>query len=92
MGVCSIGSGQFRGEMKAKDIGINRDEQVSIAMTKNVTDILTITPRGEIVTKGIPFVIYIIMPNLGAEDLDKWRKLWTYFNSYWMSSMDFVAT
>ena len=37
-------------EMKANDIGI-RDEQVSMAMTKNVMDILTVIPRGEFLQK-----------------------------------------
>ena len=77
--------------IKVKGIGI-RDEQVSMTMTRNVMDILTIIPRGEIATKGIPFVIYILEPNLGAEDLEKWGKFWTYLNSYWLSSIDFVAT
>ena len=77
--------------MKAKDIGI-RDEQISMAMTKYVMDILTIISRGKIATKGIPFVRSILEPNLGAEDLEKWGKFWTYFNNYWISSMDFVAT
>ena len=77
--------------MKAKDIDI-RDEQFSMVMTKNVIDILTIIPRGKIATKGIPFVRSILEPNLGAEDLKKWGKLWMYFNSYWMSLMDFFAT
>ena len=63
-----------------------------MAMTKNVLYILTIIPRREIATKGIPFVRYILKLNLGAEDLEKWRKFWTYFSSYWMSSMAFVAT
>ena len=60
-------------------------------MTKNVMEILNIIPRREIATKGIPFVRSIIEPNLGAEDLEKWGKFWTYFNIYWMSSMDFVT-
>ena len=77
--------------MKAKDIGI-RDEQISMAMTKNVMEILTVIPRGEISIKGIPFVRSILEPNLGAEDLEKWGKFWKYFNSYWMSSMDIIAT
>ena len=46
-------------KMKAKYIGI-RDEKVSMAMTKSVMYILTIIPRGEIATKGIPFVGYIL--------------------------------
>ena len=62
-----------------------------MAMTKNVIDILTIIPRGEIATKGILFVRSILEPNLGEEDLEKWGKLWTYFNSYWMSSMAFFC-
>ena len=74
-----------------KYIGI-REEQVSMVMTKNVMDILTIIPIGDISIKWIPFVRYIIEPNLGAEDAEKWGKLWTYFNSYWISLMAFVAT
>ena len=38
-------------EMKANKIVI-RDEQVSMAMTKNVMDILTVIPRGKFVQKG----------------------------------------
>ena len=53
-----------------KDIGI-RDEQVSMTMTKNVMDILSIIPRGKIATKGITFVRSILKSNLEAEDLDK---------------------
>ena len=75
--------------MKTKDIGI-RSEQVSMAMTKKIMDILTIIPRGKIATKRVPFVRSILQTNLGEEDLDKWGKLWMYFNSYWMSSMAFV--
>ena len=75
--------------MKTKDIGI-RSEQVSMAMTKKIMDILTIIPRGKIATKRVPFVRSILQTNLGEEDLYKWGKLWTYFNSYWMSSMAFV--
>ena len=88
MGVCYI---RICKKMKATDIGI-RDEQVSMAMTKNAMEILTIIPRGEIATKGITFVRYILKPNLGAEDLEKWGELWSYLKSYWMSSMDFFAT
>ena len=55
-----------------------------MVMTKNVMEILNIIPHGEISTKGIPFVRSILEPNLGAEDLEKWGKFWTYFNSYWM--------
>ena len=61
-------------------------------MTKNVMDILTIIPHGGISTKEILFVISILEPNLRAKYLEKRGKSWMYFNSYWMSSMDFVAT
>ena len=64
--------------MKSKDIGI-RDEQFSMAMTKNVIDILTIIPRGKISTKGILFVRSILEPNLGAEDLKKWGEILDVF-------------
>ena len=67
--------------MKAKDIRI-RDDQASMTVTTTVMDILTIIPSGEIATKEIPFVRSILGPNLGAEYLEKWGKLWTYFNSY----------
>ena len=63
-----------------------------MATTKNVMYILTIIPCVKIATKGIPFVRSILKPNLGVENLDKWGKLWTYFNSYWVSSMDFLST
>ena len=43
-------------------------------MTKNVMDILTIIPRGEISTRGILFVRSLLELNLGAEDLEKWEK------------------
>ena len=61
----------LRREMKAKEIGI-RDEQVSMAMTKHVIDILTIIPHIDISKKGIPFVRSILESNLGAEYLKKW--------------------
>ena len=38
------------------------------------------------------FIRSILKLNPGAEDLEKWEKLLTYFNSYWTSLMDFVAT
>ena len=63
-----------------------------MAMTKNVMEIVTIIPPGKIATKGISFVRSIIKPNLREEVLEKWGKFWTYFNSYLMSSMAFVAT
>ena len=90
MGVSSIGNRQFGGKWKRRTSALGMSK--FMAMTKNVMEIVTIIPPGKISTKGILFVRYILKPNLWEEVLEKWGKLWTYFNSYLMSSMAFVAT
>ena len=67
-------------------------EQISMAMTKFVLDVLTVIPPNEILSKGIPYVKSIIEKELVKQsDKDKWKLFWeTYFIKYWMSSESFI--
>ena len=68
------------------------EEQASAAMAKNVLDTLTIIPKNEIATKGVPCVkeraSYLITTE---EDKSAWDKFWDYFLSFWCSSEEFIA-
>ena len=65
-------------------------ESVEMAMTKNVMDVLTILPRNEILTYGIPYVRSCIIE---TADKEKWDMFWnTYFIKFWMSSDNYIAT
>ena len=63
-------------------------------MTKHVFDILTILPRDEIKSKGIPYVRDIIDAEYdNNEDKKKWDFFWNkYFVKFWMSSAKYVET
>ena len=52
-----------------------KEEQVSMAMEKNVMDILTIIPRNEVRTTGIAYVMSILDPEITSEvDKMKWSE------------------
>ena len=77
-------------ERKMKEIGIPQDE-IDMAMQHNCLDILTIIPKDEIKSKGIPYVKNAIESiGLSADDKEKWLKFWKYFNKFWMSSDEFI--
>ena len=73
-------------------IGIDR-EQIKIAMTENVLDILCIIPKSEILKKGMPYVKDAIKSSglLKKSCELKWNKFWIYFKKFWMSSKMFIA-
>ena len=67
-------------------------EQVHKLMEKNVIDLLTIIPKKEIKSKGIPFVKSVISKlQLDVHDKIKWDKFWTYFENFWCSSEKFIT-
>ena len=69
------------------------DEYISMAMTKNVIDVLTVIPRNEVVRKGIPYVKSILDKEVDTDDdREKWNSFWTYFTNYWCSSESFIET
>ena len=79
--------------IRRKMIALKIDpEQISMAMTKYVLDVLTVIPPNEILSKGIPYVKSIIEKELVKQsDKDKWKLFWeTYFIKYWMSSERFI--
>ena len=67
--------------------------QVTAAMAHDVLDALTIVPREEIMSKGIPCVKEKLNEFIST-DADKllWDKFWAYFVKFWCSSEEFVAT
>ena len=68
-------------------------KQIKLAMTRNVLDILTIIPRDEILSKGIPYVRDIIDAEVKTKkDRQLWDEFWGYFKKYWMSTQDFIST
>ena len=75
---------------KMKKLNIE-DQYVSMAMHKNVIDVLTVIPRDEIVRKGIPYV-RSILDQEDVEGREKWNSFWDYFTKFWCSSMDFIET
>lgn len=69
-----------------------KEEQASAAMAKNVLDILTIIPRGEIATKGVPCAKeHLDSLIISEEDKSAWGKFWEYFLFFWCSSEEFIA-
>ena len=65
----------------------NEKEIISYAMHKFSMDILTVIPKNEIITKGIPFVKDNLKDAiLEADDRLKMDKFWIYFKRFWMSS------
>ena len=60
--------------------------QIKAAMEENVMDILTIIPKDEIITKGIPYVMSIIQEKTrdnGGDieyDHESWSDFWGYFD------------
>ena len=70
-----------------------RDELVSMFMTKNILDVLTIIPRDEIKKKGIAFVRSILDKECKDKEEEKQMdKFWAYFRKEWCSSDEFIAT
>ena len=69
-------------------------EQIKLAMTERVFDILTVIPRDQILTKGIDYVREIIDAVCKTKhDTRKWDIcLEKYFKNYWCSSDDFIKT
>ena len=66
-------------------------ETISMAMTRNVLDVLTIIPRDEVVRKGIPYVRSILDIEVHTnEQRVKWNSFWAYFKSFWCSSNSFI--
>ena len=67
-------------------------EQVKCAMKKGVLDVLTVIPKSEIKSKGIPYVKSLIDElNLTKSDKQKWAKFWKYFLKFWMSDENFIS-
>ena len=100
-------TGQFKGTklngclfhwkqaIRRKMIALKIDqEQISMAMTTYVLDVLTVIPSNEIRSKGIPYVKSIIDKELKTNDeKDKWKYFWeSYFITFWMSSDIFIKT
>ena len=69
-------------------------EQIKLAMTESVLDILTVIPRDQILTKGIDYVRAIIDDVCKTKhDTRKWDIfLEKYFKKYCCSSDDFIKT
>ena len=68
---------------------------IEMMMTPNVLDILTVIPRNEIYSKGIPYVKSIINPVILDNDDDSRVKMgvfWKYFKRFWCSDDKFIAT
>ena len=78
---------------KMKDLHIP-DDQIKIAMTKNVMDILAVVPPDELKSKGIPFVHSLILEKIksaGIKMTNAHKKYWdVFFNEYfrrqWLSA------
>ena len=100
-------TGQFKGTklngclfhwkqaIRRKMIALKIDsDQISMAMTTFVLDVLTVIPPNEIRSKGIPYVKSIIDEELISKDeKDKWEYFWErYFITCWMSSDSFIKT
>jgi hypothetical protein len=59
------------------------DDEISLAMKRNVVDVLTIIPHDEIESKGIPYVSSIL--DCGETfSADKWAAFWIYFTKTWI--------
>ena len=69
-------------------------EQIKLAMTQSVLDILTVIPRDEIMTKGIDYVRDILDAACKSQkDTRKWDSFFDkYFKKYWCSSDEFIKT
>jgi len=71
---------------KAEELGIPEDQR-KYAMRRTVIDILSVIPKEEVITFGIPFLQSEIskrFPNMSNEDKLKWDKFWAYFSEHWV--------
>ena len=67
---------------KMVDLGIDK-QQMKMALKE--MDLLTVIPKEEVASKGIPFVRIIIEENLVVTaDIAKWKPFWEYFDRFWM--------
>ena len=69
-------------------------DQIKLAMTQSVLDILTVIPREEILTKGIDYVRDILDAAYKTkQDTRKWDTFFEkYFKKFWCSSDAFIKT
>ena len=67
---------------------------IDMMMTRNVLDILTVIPRDEIYSKGIPYVKSIILPVIIGDENEmvKMGQFWKYFKKHWCSDKKYIAT
>ena len=60
------------------DLHIPKD-QIAFAMTHGVIDLLTVLPKDELDTKGIPFVCTMIADTFPEADMSIWDKFWDVY-------------
>ena len=60
------------------DLHISKD-QIAFAMTHGVLNLLTVLPRDELDTKGIPFVRTMIADEFPEADVSIWDKFWNVY-------------
>ena len=65
-----------------------------MVMVPNCLDSLTIIPKIEITTHGIPYLKKVIqsMPDFKEKDQRKWNVFWVYFEKFWCSDANFIET
>ena len=77
---------------KLVELRFDDRDMPSKMMTKNVLDVLTVIPRIEIESKGIPYVNSCVDEGMSDGDKVKLKAFWEYFKRTWMTGDKFVQS
>ena len=67
------------------------DKSMNVAFSDGVLDLLTVLPHDDGVSKGIPFIRFIIEEGLSPEEVKLWEHFWEYWMKQWLPLLDVLS-